>query len=133
MFRQFYKQQRPQSSKWSPSEAGMSKVYPPSGLWFRLDRVDVSLFPRWFLFHPHWFHVRPGKQRSDLSPLISLITDYSSCYWNRDNSGTVPRPGTDTNHTITVSCCIMDPQNKSTCQHRPSSCYLGSLTIHLRQ
>ena len=57
---QFYKQQRPQGSKWSPSEARMSKVYPPSGLWFRLSCVDVSLFPDGFcLIHAG---PRPAKE-----------------------------------------------------------------------
>lgn len=51
-------------------------------MWFRLNRAHISLFPRWFLFLSALIDVQPTKQRSDLSPLISLITDYSHCYWN---------------------------------------------------
>lgn len=69
-------------------------------------------------------HVRPGELRSDLSPLISLITDSSSCYWNRDNAGTVLRLGTDAG---SVSCCIMNIQNKPKLPTHPneSTLYLS--------
>lgn len=83
---QLYKQQeRPQSCKWSVSEA-VSTVYLPTSLRFRSDCVDASLCTDGLCF----IHARlgsAGKQRSDLSPLISLITDDSSCGWNRENTG----------------------------------------------
>jgi len=39
-------------------------------------------------------HFQPGKQRSDLPTLISLIADYSGCYTNRGT--TTLRPETKT-------------------------------------
>lgn len=45
-------------------------------------------------------HIRAGKQRSDPSPLISLITDYSGGYLNGENSGIALWPRTNT-----LSCC----------------------------
>lgn len=103
---QFYKQhQRPQSSKWFLSlgqgwATFTLQVGPGS-----TGTVLMQDFSLMFFVLSTLVHVRRGKQRSDLCPLIPLITDYSSC------SGTEKTLGQccsqEHNFTISVYCCTM--------------------------